>query len=167
MKAKQRIKGVLIAALFMGASLAWGGAGDTTRVSVSSSGVEGDDNSYQPTISADGRYIVFQSYADNLVSGDTNGKLDIFIRDRQTDTTTRVSVKSDGTESNDNSAHPTISADGRYVAFHSDATNLVDGDTNGKTDVFVYDRQTHTTTRVSVKSNGTQNKGKTYSSKIY
>jgi Tol biopolymer transport system component len=125
--------------------------GTTTLVSRDSTGVEGDGDSQYPSISADGRYVAFQSYATNLVAGDTNGMFDIFMRDRQTGTTTRVSRNSAGLEGDAGSFDSSISADNRYVVFDSTATNLVAGDTNGKTDIFVRDRQTGTTTRVSKK----------------
>jgi Tol biopolymer transport system component len=131
-------------------------AGTNTRVSFASDGSQGNDRSVQPVISADGRYIAFWSYASNLVPSDTNGVPDVFLRDRQTGTTTRVSVASDGTQGNDSSLRPAISADGRYITFWSDASNLVPGDTNGVADVFVWDRQTGTTTRVSLASDGSQ-----------
>ena len=102
-----------------------------------------------PSLSADGRYVAFASSASNLVTGDTNGTSDVFVRDRQTGTTTRVSVDSSGTQGNNSSPEPSFSADGRYVAFTSQAGNLVTGDTNGRADVFVHDRQTAKTTRVS------------------
>jgi Tol biopolymer transport system component len=106
-------------------------------------------------IGADGRYIVFSSDADNLVSGDTNEAPDIFIHDLQTGTTTRLSIASDGTEGNDGSGHPALSGDGRYVAFTSPAENLTEVDPNGDlSDVFIHDRQTGTTRRVSVASDG-------------
>jgi LPXTG-site transpeptidase (sortase) family protein len=130
--------------------------GTTTRVSVASSGTQGNGNSHSPAISADGRYVAFHSFSNNLVSGDTNGAIDIFVRDRQTGATTRVSVASGGTQGNSNSEYSSFSADGRYVAFESNATNLVSGDTNGIRDIFVHDRQTGVTTRVSVASGGTQ-----------
>jgi Tol biopolymer transport system component len=128
----------------------------TTRVSVASDGTQANSFSRDPSISADGRYVAFESVATNLVAGDTNGGTDIFVRDRQTSTTTRVNVASDGTQANQDSGNPSISADGRYVAFESQATNLVAGDTNGDRDIFVRDRQTATTTRVSVATDGTQ-----------
>src|SRR5207245_10503824 len=109
-----------------------------------------------PALWADGRFVAFVSFATNLVAGDTNGATDVFVHDRQTGTTERVSVASDGTESNAASLGSALSADGRFVAFQSDATNLVAGDTNGATDVFVRDRQTGMTERVSVASAGTQ-----------
>ena len=112
--------------------------------------------SLDPSLSADGRYVAFASQASNLVTGDTNGTSDVFVRDRQTGATTRVSVDSSGTQGNNGSAEPSLSADGRYVAFTSQADNLVTGDTNGKADVFVHDRQTAQTTRVSVDSAGNQ-----------
>ena len=132
--------------------------GETTRVSVDSSGAEANGSSEASAISGDGRYVAFSSYASNLVSGDTNGMIDIFVHDRQTGQTTRVSVNSSRAQANDNSSdfHVAISWDGRYVAFQSDASNLVTGDTNGMGDVFVHDRQTGQTTRVSVASGGTE-----------
>ena len=126
------------------------------RVSVNSSGVQGNDNSLSASISADGRYVAFYSRADNLVSGDTNGVEDVFLRDTQAGTTTRVSVASDGTQANGWSIVTAISGDGRYVAFDSGASNLVSGDTNGVEDVFLRDTQAGTTTRVSVASDGKQ-----------
>jgi archaellum component FlaF (FlaF/FlaG flagellin family) len=111
--------------------------GQTTRVSVASDGTEGNGDSWAPSISADGRYVAFTSRASNLVPGDTNGTWDVFVHDRVTGQTTRVSVASDGTEGNGASEFPSISADGRYVAFISEASNLVPGDTNDKRDIFV------------------------------
>jgi PKD repeat protein len=134
--------------------------GQTTRVSVASDGTQADGDSGLPFISADGRYVAFWSSASNLVSEDTNGYPDIFVHDRQTGQTTRVSVASDGTQANsDTTGYPSISADGRYVAFHSAASNLVSEDTNGYPDIFVHDRQTGQTTRVSVASDGTETEG--------
>ena len=131
-------------------------AGSTTRVSVDSSGAQGDNGSFLASISSDGRYVAFQSDATNLVAGDTNTQTDIFVRDRQTGATTRVSVDSNGTQGNVSSIAPSISADGWYVAFESAANNLVTGDTNSLSDIFVHDRQTGSTTRVSVDSSGAQ-----------
>ena len=130
--------------------------GTTERVSVSSAGAEANGTSFAPAISADGRFVAFPSEATNLVPGDTNGVTDVFVRDRLTGTTERVSVSSAGAEANGTSFAPAISADGRFVAFPSEATNLVPGDTNGATDVFVRDRLTATTDRVSVDSAGAQ-----------
>jgi YVTN family beta-propeller protein len=133
----------------------------TSRVSVATNGAEGNNPSSRPAISADGRYVVFESGASNLVSGDTNGVTDVFVRDRQTNQTSRVSVASNGSQGNSYSWSYTsaISTDGRYVAFSSNASNLVSGDTNGNWDVFVRDRQTNQTSRVSVATGGTQGSG--------
>ncbi|HJR81383.1 MAG TPA: choice-of-anchor Q domain-containing protein, partial [Anaerolineales bacterium] len=127
----------------------------TTRVSVGSNGTEANSASYGPSISADGRYVAFESYATNLVQDDTNGTMDIFVHDRETGITTRVSVDSNAVEANSSSINPSISANGRYVVFSSLATNLVSGDTNGETgsDIFIHDMQTGVTKRVSVDSN--------------
>jgi Tol biopolymer transport system component len=131
-------------------------SGTTTRVSVNSDGVQGNNNSEAPSLSADGRYVAFYSQASNLVAVDGNGVIDLFVHDRQSATTMRVSLASDGTEGNNVSSAPAISADGRYVAFHSYANNLVAGDSNSAGDIFVHDRDSGTTTRVSLDSDGTQ-----------
>jgi Tol biopolymer transport system component len=128
----------------------------TERVSVSMAGGQTNGGSGEPTISGDGRFVAFQSFANNLVPGDTNGKMDIFVRDGLAGTTERVSVSSDGGQANDLSEHATISADGRYVAFLSSATNLVAGGTNGRYHAFVRDRLAGTTECVSVSSAGEQ-----------
>jgi WD40 repeat protein len=130
--------------------------GVTERVSKNSSGTQGNDVSYQPSISKHGRYVSFQSSADNLVAGDTNRKYDVFVHDRQTGLTERVSVDSSGAEGNETSTQSSISADGRMVAFLSAANNLVPGDTNGVLDFFVHDRLTGVTERVNMSSNGMQ-----------
>src|SRR6185369_15379253 len=100
-------------------------------VSVDSGGAQGNNVSRFPSISADGRFVAFDSAATNLVAGDTNGFVDVFVRDRQSGTTERVSVDSGGVQGNVSIYAPSISADGRYVAFWSAAMNLVPGDTNG------------------------------------
>ena len=138
----------------------------TTRESLASGGVQGNSGSDQVSMSADGRYVAFTSYATNLVPGDTNGAPDIFVRDRLAGSTTRVSVTTSGAQSNWGSGYPTISADGRYLAFLSDATNLVTGDTNNQRDIFVHDRVTGVTTRVSVATDGTQANGPSISPAI-
>jgi Tol biopolymer transport system component len=140
--------------------------GKTRRVSLNSAGAEGDGSSYNPSISADGRFVGFQSDATNLVGGDANGASDVFVRDRRTGKTRRVSVSSPGGEGNGGSYDPSISADGRFVAFNSDASNLVGGDTNGATDVFVRDRKTGKTRRVSVSSAGGEGNDASYSPSI-
>jgi Tol biopolymer transport system component/pimeloyl-ACP methyl ester carboxylesterase len=139
------------------------------RVSVSSDGLEGNaaSGASKPSaISDDGRYVAFVSDASNLAAGDTNGASDVFVHDRQTGETTRVSVASDGSQANALSASPAISGDGRFVSFASSASNLVAGDSNGQADVFVYDRQTGATTRVSVTSGGAQANGASGSSSL-
>ncbi|MBK9054960.1 MAG: PD40 domain-containing protein [Chloroflexi bacterium] len=130
-----------------------------SRVSVSSEGLQGNAESTLPDISNDGRYVVFSSFADNLVPGDTNGQSDVFVQDRQTAQTVRGSVASDGTQGNERSGYygnSSISADGRYVAFASAANNLVGNDTNNRDDIFVHDRHTGQTRIVSLASDGTQ-----------
>jgi Tol biopolymer transport system component len=129
------------------------------RVSVSSAEQEGDRSTSRVAISFDGRYVAFQSAASNLVPGDTNRADDIFVRDRQTGTTSRISVGAGGVQAIAGSANPSISSDGRFVAFTSFASNLVPGDTNGQHDVFVRDRQSQVTERVNLSSGGAQAKG--------
>jgi Tol biopolymer transport system component len=128
----------------------------TTRVSVDSAGNQAIGNFGFPSISGDGRFVVFTSDATNLVPGDTNNSDDVFVRNLLTNTITRVSVDSAGNQALGNSGFPSISADGRLVAFVSDATNLVPGDNNNSPDIFVRDLSTNTTTRVSVDSAGNQ-----------
>jgi len=128
--------------------------GETARISVSSDGSQANGRSQSPSISDDGRYVVFSSSADNLVPGDNNQMSDVFIHDRITEQTSRISISSDGSEANGSSDNPSISADGRYVAFVSAAANLAPEDTNSTRDVFVHDRTTGKTTRVSVSSDG-------------
>jgi Tol biopolymer transport system component len=125
-------------------------AGTTERVSVSSTGAQAIDESVEVAISADGRYVAFSSYANNLVADDTNSITDIFVHDRQTATTERVNVTSEGLQVSPPSTSPSISDDGRLVAFDSHADTLVAGDTNFSRDIFVHNRQTRTTERVNV-----------------
>ncbi len=150
----------------------------TTRISVASDGTErtGDSGSVlgttpalasvpQVSISDDGIFVAFASRAA-LVAGDTNSCTtsagttvncqDIYVHDRTTGETTRVSVASDGTQADGESREPRISGDGRYIVFTSDATNLVTGDHNGLADVFVHDRVWHTTRRITVSSAGVE-----------
>jgi Tol biopolymer transport system component len=133
--------------------------GNTKRVSVGAGGVQGDAGSFEPEVSANGRFVVFVSMATNLVSGDTNGVIDVFVRDRKLGATYRVSVGPGGAQADALSLAPSISANGRFVAFNSNATNLVGGDTNAKGDVFVRDRKAHKTTRVSKSTSGAQGDG--------
>ncbi|MCI0550328.1 MAG: hypothetical protein L0287_05195 [Anaerolineae bacterium] len=138
----------------------------TARVSITSGGVQANNSSSTLSISSDGRYIAFQSDATNLVPNDTNAAGDIFVHDLQMGTTTRVSVSSSGVQGNGGSHAPSISADGRYIAFTSLAANLVSGDSNGFEDIFVRDMQTGVTTLVSVSSSGTQGNGFSQDSSI-
>jgi Tol biopolymer transport system component len=140
--------------------------GKNSRVNVSSRGVQarGLSESTQPVLSLDGRFVAFESSATNLVRGDTNKLADVFVHDRRTGRTERVSVTSKGKQAgadrtNNGSNAPSISGDGRYVAFHSADSNLVPGDTNRTFDIFVHDRKTGRTTRISVSSAGRQANG--------
>jgi Tol biopolymer transport system component len=102
----------------------------TRRVSVGPGGQQANGGSRKPAISADGRFVAFESSASNLVAGDTNGHIDVFVRDRVAQVTRRVSVGPGGQQANGSSRDPAISADGRFVAFRSLASNLVAGDPN-------------------------------------
>ena len=128
-------------------------AATTGLISKSTGGVAANGASSLPSISADGRWVAFASLATNLVPNDTNNASDIFLHDRQTSTTTRVSVGPSGVQGLNGSFFPSISGDGRYVAFDSLAGNLVPDDSNGRSDAFVYDRTTATTSRVSLTRN--------------
>lgn len=132
------------------------GRDPVVRVSVPAAGGVANGPSWEPDISADGTKVVFTSAASNLVPGDTNGQSDVFLRDLSTGQTTRVSVGPGGAQANGRSLSPAISADGRYVAFTSGASNLVRKDNNGILDVFVRDLRRGTTERVSVSSAGRQ-----------
>jgi hypothetical protein len=145
---------VFVASAWLPASIAHAKTVRTVRVSVNSRGAQAKLSSGYPTISASGRFVAFESTAANLVKGDTNADIDVFVRDRTKGTTERVSVRSNGNEGNSWSGYSAISANGRFVTFTSDASNLVPGDGNGTQDVFVRDRKTGRTTRVSVNSRG-------------
>ncbi len=133
--------------------------GATERVSVSSGGAQALGFSFFPSVSGDGRFVAFLSEATNLVPGDTNGTRDVFVRDRLMGTTERISLASDGTPSNNDCGPPDISPDGRFVAFASFATNLAPNDMNGSFDVFIRDRDSSTTERVSVDNSGNEGDG--------
>ena len=133
--------------------------GTVEKIGTGLGGAEPDWDNFDPAISGDGAHVAFASCATNLISGDTNGKLDVFVMDRDTRVVQRVSVASNGDQGNDDSYRPSISANGRYVAFCSLATNLVAGDTNGATDIFVHDCETGETERANVASDGTQADG--------
>ncbi|MBE7501094.1 MAG: hypothetical protein HS113_12445 [Verrucomicrobiales bacterium] len=138
--------------------------GEYQRVSVASDGTQANAPSWGAAVSADGRFVTFASDASNLVPDDRNGAADVFVHDRVTKETSRVSVASTGAEGNGHSAkrggdspqasRPALSADGRFVAFDSEASNLVVGDANGCRDVFVHDRETRQTVRVSLTTTG-------------
>src|SRR5215211_200380 len=147
--------------MLISASSALAASGTTERISIDGAGNQGDSASFAPAISTDGRDVAFISAASNLVPGDT-GHRDVFVHDREAGTTERVSVDSAGNDAIDDrvgggsGTDVAISADGQFVAFGSQAYNLVPGDTNGGTDFFVHDRQTGVTERVSVDSAGNQ-----------
>lgn len=133
--------------------------GSLSIVSVASDGTPADGRSHSPAISADGRYVTFESLATNLVLGDTNGTWDVFVRDLVEKTTERVSISTAGAQQNAkvstfSEADPSLSANGRHVVFSSNASNLVPDDRNGAMDVFLRDRTTGTTERISVSENG-------------
>lgn len=147
--AKRMMAGLMMAALVMmlgaGRGTAYA-ASSTERVTVSRTGVQGNGSSSRASISGNGRYIMFVSAASNLVPHDTNGVTDTFVWDRVTGKIVRISVSSEGRQGNRGYDYwggpPSISAHGRFIAFESMASNLVPGDTNGRSDVFVRDRDT-------------------------
>ena len=162
--------GTVLACLVAGLVVASGGEGvaatrTTHRVSVGTGGqADGGSKTARRSVSSDGRFVVFQSDATNLVPNDTNAATDIFVRDRSLHTTSRVSTGSSG-QSDGDSDVPSISGNGRFVVFHSVATNLVPDDTNAVFDIFVRDRSRHTTSRVSTGSLG-QSDGPSYDASI-
>jgi Tol biopolymer transport system component len=162
-------KGPIVAAAAAGLAFVFVSAratGQTTEcASINALGQVGDaiNSYYEPSLSGDGRFAVYASYASNLVPGDTNGAWDVFVRDRALGVTLRASVDSSGAQANGNSGAfvfpqdgVDVASGGRYVAFLSDATNLVPADTNGRTDVFVHDMLTGETTLESLDSAGNQ-----------
>jgi Tol biopolymer transport system component len=131
-------------------------AGTTVLASVGPGGVLSNGISRYPALSGDGRLVAFESTATNLVAGDTNGVRDLFVHDLQTGVTIRASVSATGQEADGQTLDAFLSPDGRYVAFESTATNLVPGDTNGMSDVFVKDLMTDAIVRVSTDSSGAE-----------
>src|SRR6187399_1137857 len=127
------------------------------RANVSTDALQSDGASSQAVLSASGRFVAFVSGASNLVPGDTNGMSDVFVRDLETGVTSRESIATDGTQSDGLSKKPSISSDGRIVTFPSVADNLVPDDWNAWQDVFVRDRATGTTRRLSLGVNGKAN----------
>jgi hypothetical protein len=154
--------GGLLGFLLLPAPLGGDGGATTIRVSIGSTGGQADEDSLSPSISGDGRFVAFESAASNLVPGDANASTDVFVRDVKTGTTWRVSVDSVGGEADGDSSLPSLSTNGRFVAFRSAASNLVPGDTNGLWDVFVRDVKTASTTRVSVDSAGGEADGDSF-----
>jgi Tol biopolymer transport system component len=140
------------------------GAAGTERASLDSAGVEGDNDSFYAAISPNGRYVAFVSRAANLLPGGaaTYADSDVFVHDRKTAVTTRVSLATDGTEGDQDSFAPTISANGRIVAFEGDDENLVADDDNGMGDTFAHDRKRGVTERLSVDGAGAQVDGGSY-----
>lgn len=131
-------------------------SGATELVSVATDGTQADRPAANPSVSGDGRYVVFDSEAANLVANDLNQASDVFLRDTVAGTTTRVSEASDDSEGAGDSVTPSISANGRYVTFTSLASNLVPGDDNDDRDIFLKDLQTGVTELISVSSDGEQ-----------
>jgi hypothetical protein len=130
--------------------------GQTTLACKNTSGVQANSSSYWPRISRDGEVITYSTAASDIVSNDTNAKVDVFAYHRTTNFTYRVSVSSTGVQANNHSQLSSISADGRYIAYESTATNLAGADTNGKSDIYVTDRQTGIRSRVSLDGSGNQ-----------
>jgi Tol biopolymer transport system component len=127
----------------------------TVLVSVSSTGIQGDQESILPALSGDGRFVAFASSATTLVPRDTNGASDIFLRDVKTGTTKRVNLSSTGKQAeHGRSSAPSISSNGRFVAFQSKATNLAPDDNDTRMDIFVRDLKRNTTTLVSTGERG-------------
>lgn len=145
-------------ALVVGAG-AVSAAATTTRVSISTQGVEGNDDANYPAVSANGRFVAFMSESDKMVPADKNNEWDVFVRDRSTGKTEWISRSLPGTQNDDLSTDPAISANGRFVVFESSSSKLVSNDTNGKRDVFLRDRATGKTRRISRGFNGAESDG--------
>jgi Tol biopolymer transport system component len=139
---------------------------ETVRASVDAAGGDANGDSLDPAMSGDGHFVAFTSYASDLVLDDTNGMPDVFVRDLWTGTTVRASVDTLGDDANGPSGEPSISGSGEFLAFSSDASDLVAGDGNGATDVFVRTMTTRTTLRASVDSNGGDPNGASHSPSI-
>lgn len=159
---------LLLCAIFVVISLCGtvSAADNTKCVSISSNGTQSNSYSYDPSISADGRYVVFSSNADNLVENDTNYYQDIFVHDLVSNITERVSISSDSEEANGDCYNPSISGDGRYITFNSYANNLVLNDKNNLCDIFVYDRILKNTTRISISTTGEEADGDSFEASI-
>jgi Tol biopolymer transport system component len=145
---------IVVATAFAAAPAAVASQAATVRVSIGVGGADTSANSNWPSVSANGRFVAFSSWANNLVPNDGNDQSDIFVRDLVTGATRLVSVASDGTQANGTSFTPSISADGDVIAFESTASNLVSNDTEGHGDIFVHVMSTGRTTRVSQRPTG-------------
>ncbi|MDR7277128.1 TolB family protein [Catenuloplanes atrovinosus] len=156
MRASLWVAGATAVLLVVAPGVAVAAPGVPELISVVDGGGGAAGSSVEPSISADGRFVAFESAAGDLVPGDTNGVRDVFLRDRVLGTTVLVSAAWDGSDNPDGASSPAISGDGRFVAFDSYAENLVPGDVNGEADVFVYDRLTGTTVLASLTSGGAQ-----------
>lgn len=133
---------------------------ETTLVSYSTQGLQGNSNSESPQITDDGAQVVFHSFATSLLANDDNGSFpDVFVHDIEASETSVLSIDSDGEQTNGNSFHPAISQNGRWIAFQSDSFGLVSGISNNNIDIFLHDRLLGVTTRVSVSSSGGQSNG--------
>lgn len=137
-------------------------SGTTTRVSITSTAGQTNGISEWPSISSDGNHIAYVSYANNIISGDTNTYPDIFLYNTQNDTTSIVSANYEVIETNNTSHDASISPDGNFIAYRSSADNILPGDTNNTEDIFVYDIRYGSTERVSLKSNGTEANNTSY-----
>ncbi|MFQ5401706.1 MAG: hypothetical protein ACE5E7_19170 [Anaerolineae bacterium] len=160
---------VILVLLTLGAlAMLAGGTTNLERISLGTGGAEANDSSFYVYLSADGRFAAFESYASNWAADGLPNFVDVFLRDRQTDMTIKVSHGYDGSNTDDDSIDPTLSADGRYLVFNSYATNLVPNDTNRDLwfrdglDVFLYDRMTGQTQRVSLTWEGKQVDGNSF-----
>jgi hypothetical protein len=140
--------------------------GTLVRASTSATGAQASGESLDASISADGRYVAFESSAEDLVPGDDNGRTDVFVKDLQTGATELVSLSSGGVQGDGTCQTPALSPDGRFVVFTFFGTNLVPGDTNGVGDAFLRDRQNGTTERVSLGSGGGQANGTAWEPRV-
>ncbi len=131
----------------------------TRRVSTDSAEAQVHGTSRGASLSADTRYVAFESQSADLVPGDVNGFSDVFLKDSVNGSVTLVSRGLGGAPADGPSDHATLSGDGWWIVFESEATNLVDGDTNGVRDVFLFSRQSGAITRLSVSNTGAQGNG--------
>src|SRR5439155_2316747 len=133
--------------------------GATTRVSVYNGGFEADGNSFHPALSADGRLVAFDSDSFNLAWNDPDDGFDVYVYDRDADVILPASADDAGNLGNDTSIGPSLSSDGRYVAYYTGASDIVPGDQNGAMDVVLYDSQSGAATRLSVGNSGDESDG--------